>query len=142
VPYEIRHKTIYSVHQRVAKTFREGRVLLAGDAAHINNPIGAFGLNVGIHDAINLAEKLGRVWRGEADETLLDQYDRQRRITAIEQAQQMSNRNLRLLEERDPEVQRRNLAELAAVANDPERARRHLLNTSMIAGLRKSLQIE
>jgi 3-(3-hydroxy-phenyl)propionate hydroxylase len=142
VPYEIRHKTIYSVHQRMAKTFREGRVLLAGDAAHINNPIGAFGLNVGIHDAINLAEKLGRVWRAEADESLLDQYDRQRRITAIEQAQQMSIRNLRLLEERDPEVQRRNLAELAAIANDPERARRHLLNTSMIAGLRKSLEIE
>jgi 3-(3-hydroxy-phenyl)propionate hydroxylase len=142
VPYEVRYKSTYRVHQRVCKTFRSGRVLLAGDAAHINNPIGAFGLNSGIHDAVNLAEKLGRVWRGDADEALLDLYARQRRTVAIEQVDKMSIRNKRLLEEHDPEVQREHLLELVAVASNPERARRHMLETTMIAALRQAERVQ
>ena len=141
-PYEIRYKSIYRVHQRVAKDFRLGRVLLAGDAAHLNNPVGGFGLNSGIHDAINLTKKLVRVWKGEADATLLDRYVRQRRAICIEEVQRMSIRNKQLLEERDPEVRRQHLAELVAIANDPARAREHVLNTSMISGVRKAEQIE
>jgi 3-(3-hydroxy-phenyl)propionate hydroxylase len=137
VPYEIRYKSTYRVHQRVAKTFRTGRVLLAGDAAHINNPIGAFGLNSGIHDAVSLSEKLGRVWLDEAGEDVLDLYARQRRTAAIEQVDKMSIRNKRQLEERDPRVQRERLLELVAIASDPRRARLHMLETSMIAGLRQ-----
>jgi 3-(3-hydroxy-phenyl)propionate hydroxylase len=142
VPYEVRYKSTYRVHQRVCKTFRAGRVLLAGDAAHLNNPIGAFGLNSGIHDAVSLAEKLGRVWRGEADEAVLDLYARQRRTAAIEQVDKMSIRNKRMLEEHDPSVQRERLAELIAIAASPERARRHMLETSMIAGLRQAMLVE
>jgi 3-(3-hydroxy-phenyl)propionate hydroxylase len=141
-PYEIRYKSIYRVHQRVAKDFRCGRVLLAGDAAHLNNPLGGFGLNSGIHDAINLTEKLGRVWHGEADHALLDRYVRQRRSATVEQVQAMSIRNKRILEEREPAVQRARLAEMVALAEDPVRARQHLLDTSMITGLQRSLQIE
>lgn len=139
--YDIRYKSIYRVHQRVAKTFRDHRVLIAGDAAHLNNPLGGFGLNSGIHDAINLCDKLGRVWRGEAGEALLDLYVRQRRAATIEQVQAMSIRNKRLLEERDPNVQRERLTELVAISGDAERARTHLLDTSMISGLRRSLQV-
>jgi 3-(3-hydroxy-phenyl)propionate hydroxylase len=139
--YDIRYKSIYRVHQRVAKDFRQGRVLLAGDAAHLNNPVGGFGLNSGIHDAVNLSEKLIQVWRGEADESLLDRYVRQRRATCIDEVQRMSIRNKRLLEERDPAVQRQHLTELVAVANDPERARKHMLETSMISGARKAAEI-
>jgi 3-(3-hydroxy-phenyl)propionate hydroxylase len=116
--------------------------LLAGDAAHLNNPLGGFGLNSGIHDAVNLAEKLGRVWRGEADESALDRYVRQRRSATIEQVQAMSIRNKRLLEERDPAIQRAHMREMVAVAADPDRARKHLLDTSMISGLRRSLEVE
>jgi len=141
-PYDVRYKSIYRVHQRVAKDFRLGRVLLAGDAAHLNNPIGGFGLNSGIHDAVNLAEKLVQVWRGEANATLLDRYVRQRRTVCIEQVQRMSTMNKRMLEERDPEVQRQHLLELVAIANDPQRARAHLLNTSMITGVRNAAAIE
>ena len=139
--YEIRYQSIYRVHQRVASEWRHGRVLLAGDAAHLNNPLGGFGLNSGIHDAVNLAEKLAKVWHGEADETLLDAYVRQRRATTIEQVQAMSIRNKRLLEERDPVVQKSRMEELVAVAGDAKRARQHLLESSMIAGLRKSEEI-
>jgi 3-(3-hydroxy-phenyl)propionate hydroxylase len=113
-------------------------VLLAGDAAHLNNPLGGFGLNSGIHDAINLSEKLGRVWRHEADESLLDVYVRQRRAATVEQVQAMSVRNKRMLEEKDPAVQRQRLRDLVEIANDPIRARQHLLDTSMISGLRRS----
>src|SRR5262249_37019453 len=140
-PYEIRYKSVYRVHQRVAKTFRIGRVLIAGDAAHLNNPMGGLGLNSGIHDAINLAEKLGRVGRGEADDALVDRYVRQRRSATIEQVQAMSIRNKRLLEERDPKVQRERLTELIATAGDTERARTYLLESSMIAGLKRANEI-
>ncbi|HEV3007444.1 MAG TPA: FAD-dependent monooxygenase, partial [Burkholderiales bacterium] len=138
--YEIRYQSIYRVHQRVASEWRHGRVLLAGDAAHLNNPLGGFGLNSGIHDAVNLAEKLAKVWHGEARDDLLDVYVRQRRATTIDQVQAMSIRNKRLLEERDPGVQRSRMEELVAVAADPQRARQHMLESSMIAGLRKSME--
>jgi 3-(3-hydroxy-phenyl)propionate hydroxylase len=139
--YEIRYKSVYRVHQRVAKTFRAGRAMIAGDAAHLNNPMGGLGLNSGIHDALNLADKLGRVWRGEADEALLDRYVRQRRSATIEQVQAMSIRNKRLLEERDPNVQRERLSELIATAGDAGRARKYLLESSMIAGLQRANEV-
>jgi 3-(3-hydroxy-phenyl)propionate hydroxylase len=138
--YEIRYQSIYRVHQRVANEWRHGRVVLAGDAAHLNNPLGGFGLNSGIHDAVNLAGKLARVWRGEESEALLDVYVQQRRKTTIDQVQAMSIRNKRLLEERDPAVQRSRMDELMAIAADPQRARHYLLDSSMIAGVRKSLE--
>ena len=140
--YEIRYQSIYRVHQRVAADWRRGRVLLAGDAAHLNNPLGGFGLNSGIHDAVNLAEKLAKVWSGEADDSLLERYVRQRRAATIEHVQAMSIRNKRLLEERDPQVHRSRMEELVAIAGDPQRARAYMLESSMIAGLRKSAQIE
>ena len=127
--------------QGVAQTFKAGRVLIAGDAAHLNKPIGGMGMNGGIHDAINLADKLGRVWRGEAEDELLDRYVRQRRAATIEQVQAMSIRNKRLLEERDPEVQRERLGELVATAGDAERARKYLLESSMIAGLKRANEV-
>ena len=139
--YELRSQIIYRVHQRVASEWRRGRVLLAGDAAHLNNPLGGFGLNSGIHDAVNLAGKLAKVWRGAADESLLDLYVRQRRAATIEQVQAMSIRNKRLLEERDPAVLTSRMEELIAIAADPGRARAYLLETSMIAGLRKSREM-
>jgi 3-(3-hydroxy-phenyl)propionate hydroxylase len=141
-PYEIRYKSTYRVHQRVAASFRAGRVLLAGDAAHLNNPLGGFGLNSGIHDAVNLCDKLGRAWRGDGGEDLLDLYSRQRRAATVEQVQAMSIRNKRMMEERDPKVQRERLAEMIALAADPVRAKQHLLNTSMIAGLKRSLDVQ
>ena len=80
--FDVIHKTLYRVHQRVAETYRVGaRVILAGDAAHVNNPIGGMGMNGGIHDAFNIAEKLALIVEKSAEfGPLLDLYDRQRRI--------------------------------------------------------------
>jgi 3-(3-hydroxy-phenyl)propionate hydroxylase len=136
-PYEIVHRNLYVTHQRVAETFRKGRVLLAGDAAHLNNPIGGMGLNGGIQDAANLAEKLGRVILDGAPDSLLDLYGLQRRTVATEFVQQQSIENKKRLEARDADTRKRNLDELSAIAADPARARQFLLRTSMIASQRR-----
>jgi 3-(3-hydroxy-phenyl)propionate hydroxylase len=136
--YPVSYRSFYRVHQRVAKDFRIGRIVLAGDAAHINNPLGAFGLNSGIHDATNLVEKLGAVWRGEAKPELLDLYTRQRRLATTDHVQAMSIRNKRTLEERDPEVRRRHFEELMHTAATPELARQYLVNSAMIASVQRA----
>ena len=64
---------------RVASTYRSGRVLLAGDAAHMHFPAGGVGLNLGIQDAMNLGWKLAAVAQGGADESLLDTYEAERK---------------------------------------------------------------
>jgi len=136
--YPIKYRSLYKVHQRVAGDFRAGRVLLAGDAAHLNNPIGAFGLNGGIHDAINLADKLARVCRGEAGEALLDLYVRQRRTVNLEYVQEHSVRNLRRLAARTEEERLRNFDALRRAASTVEGAREFLLISSMIASVRRA----
>ena len=135
-PYEVLHVNLYQVHQRVAATFRKGRVLLAGDAAHVNNPLGGMGMNFGIHDAANLAEKLAAVLQDGADERILDRYDRQRRHVASAFLQAMTIQNKKMLEERDPAVRQASLDELRAIAGDRGRARAYLRNTAMLEGLR------
>ena len=132
------YSSIYRVHQRVAKTFNQGRVLIAGDAAHINNPLGGFGLNAGIQDAVNLAEKLAKVWSSEADEKIFNLYTRQRRIVNLDAVQAISIRNKKMLEERDPAVRAERLKELRQTAADPARAKAYLMNASMINSIRQA----
>jgi 3-(3-hydroxy-phenyl)propionate hydroxylase len=136
--YAIEYKSIYKVHQRVASDFRVGRVLLAGDAAHLNNPIGAFGLNGGIHDAVNLAGKLGKVCRGESDDRLLDLYVRQRRTVNLEYVQEFSIKNLQRLTARTEAERRRNFDALRQAASTLEGTRNFLLGSSMIASVRRA----
>jgi 3-(3-hydroxy-phenyl)propionate hydroxylase len=139
--FEIFGCNLYTVHQRVAAKFRVGRVMLAGDAAHVNSPIGGMGLNSGVHDAFNLADKLVRILHGEASDTELDRYERQRRHVAVQHIQAQTIRNKRLLEERDPAVRRRNHDELRRQAEDPVLARRFLLRTALFDSLREAERI-
>ena len=141
VAYEIGHRTLYRVHQRVASTYRVGKVVLAGDAAHINNPLGGMGMNGGLHDAFNLCEKLLAVFEGRAGDDYLDLYDRQRRTVAQQFVQEQSIRNKQLMEAKDPDLQRKRQAELMHVANDPVLAKKFLLKSSMIQSLRDSAAI-
>jgi 3-(3-hydroxy-phenyl)propionate hydroxylase len=141
VPYEIDHRTLYRVHQRVAKTYRRGRVLIAGDAAHINNPLGGMGMNGGIHDAWNLCERLLRVHNGADLDTELDLYDRQRRIICTRFVQEHTINNKKLMEAKDPDVQRKRQQEFMRTAADAELAKKFLLKTSMIQSVREAAQI-
>lgn len=136
------HTNLYAVHQRVAQTYRKGRVLLAGDAAHVNNPLGGMGLNFGVHDAHNLAQRLGRLWRGEAGSEVLDQYDRQRRAVAERYLQAQTIANKQTLEETDDTARRARQAAMRATAADPLQARGYLLRTAMIEGLRAAAAID
>jgi 3-(3-hydroxy-phenyl)propionate hydroxylase len=140
-PYRIAHRSVYHVHQRVAKSFRHGRVLLAGDAAHINNPLGGMGMNGGIQDAFNLSDKLAQIWAG-ADDRLLDRYDRQRRTVAVEAVQQQTNRNHQIISERDPETRKQSLDTLRRTAADKRSAPEYMLKSSMISSLRRAAEIE
>jgi 3-(3-hydroxy-phenyl)propionate hydroxylase len=140
--FDIVATNLYTVHQRVAKKFRVGRAILAGDAAHVNSPIGAMGMNSGVHDAFNLADKLVNILRGKQGEEILDRYERQRRHVAIQHTQAQTMRNKRLLAERDPAVRKRNQDELRRTAEDPARARAFLLRASLIESLREAEQIE
>ena len=136
--YAIQLRTLYGVNQRVAETYRLGRILLAGDSAHVNNPLGGMGMNGGIHDGVNLADKLVRMYGGDETEELLNLYDRQRRPIAIEYVQAQTMRNKKNLEETDPNVRRQRQDELRDVANNVGKSRELLLQTSMINGLERS----
>jgi len=141
-PFDIVNSNLYVVHQRVAKKFRMGRTILAGDSAHVNSPIGAMGMNSGVHDAFNLAGKLVKILRKEVGEQLLDRYERQRRHVALQHTQAQTIRNKRLLAEKDPAVRQKNHDELRRTAEDPKLARAFLLRTSLIESLREAEQIQ
>ena len=140
-PYNLVHRNLYKTHQRVAAKFRVGRVFLAGDAAHVNNPIGGLGLNCGIHDAMELAGTLDQVVHGLADESLLDRYERRRRPMNIQFVQEATIANKRRLQENDPKVRRANLDELRARAEDPVRHKEFLMRSSLIESVRKAALI-
>jgi 2-polyprenyl-6-methoxyphenol hydroxylase-like FAD-dependent oxidoreductase len=139
-PYDVSEVRPYRIHQRIVDCYRADRVLLAGDAAHLNSPSGGMGMNGGLHDAFNLCDKLVQVIGG-AHDSLLDRYGRQRRPIAQEQILAQAHQNRTRMQERDPAARRRTLADLQAVAADPFRARDYLLRSSMIAGLRQAEQI-
>jgi 3-(3-hydroxy-phenyl)propionate hydroxylase len=139
--YEVPQKGVYSVHQRVARDWRAGRILLAGDAAHLNNPLGAFGLNGGLHDAALLGEYLGKVRHGQADESLLDLYVRKRRTANVEFVQSQSIGNKKMLEEADPTTREQTFAELRRIAADPDETREFLIRSSMIGSVRRAAEI-
>ena len=140
-PYEIVLYDSYVVHQRVAATFRMGRIILTGDAAHLNSPIGAMGMNSGIHDAVNLAGNLLRVLAGEEGEGALDRYGRQRRHVAVEHVQTATIANKKNMEQRDPETRKKYREEMRQAGEDPKLAKKFLMRTSLIECLRDAERI-
>ena len=140
-PYDIVHRNLYTTHQRVASTFRQGRVLLAGDSAHVNNSIGGMGLNGGLQDAANVSEKLAMVLTDNAPDSMLDLYSMQRRTVCIEFVQEQSIANKKRLEAKEPAERAKNLDSLRKTAADPERARDFLRRGAMITMQRRAESI-
>jgi len=133
--YDVPYCALYAVHQRVAETFNKGRVLLAGDCAHVNNPIGGMGMNGGIHDAVNLAEKLADVWYDRAEPSVFERYTRQRRKAQVDYVQAQTIQNKRSLEEKDPAIRRKNLDELRRTSEDIALHKRFLYRASLFDSL-------
>jgi 3-(3-hydroxy-phenyl)propionate hydroxylase len=112
-------------------------VFLAGDSAHVNNPIGGLGLNCGIHDAMQLSRQLAAVMLGERPESDLAQYDAVRRPMNIEYVQQQTIANKKRLEEKDPAARAANFETLRQTAADPVAHRAFLMRTSLLESVRK-----
>ncbi len=137
--YEICHRSLYPVNQRVAEMYYSGRMALVGDACHINNPLGGMGMNGGLHDAISLGEKFDRIYNHGADHTAeFAHYDRQRKDIAVRFVQKHTIQNKKLMESTDPDVQRKRQQMLMDTAADPEAAREFLLERAMINSVRES----
>jgi len=102
------HLNLYSVHQRVAREFRRGRVFLCGDAAHVNNPIGGLG-------------------GGD-----LDEYERLRRPLNIEYVQEQTIANKKRLEEREPTARHQRFDELKRMADDRAKHKAFLMRASLL----------
>jgi 3-(3-hydroxy-phenyl)propionate hydroxylase len=135
--YDIIHRNLYNVHQRVAASFRKGRVFLAGDSAHVNNPLGGLGLNFGIHDSVEVTSLLGKVIRREAPESILDQYDLHRRPLNVEFVQQQTIANKKRMEEKDPTARQKDQDQLRRTAEDPALHRAYVRRASLIESVRK-----
>lgn len=132
----LRERKVYAVHQRVVDSFRHGRVLLLGDAAHVNSPMGGMGLNGGIHDAFDLSVQLPAVLSGAADDGLLDQWAQRRRKAAVETVQEITHRTTTSLAEQDEEQRTRFRQQTAATAADPRRAKEWMMDAAMISNAR------
>ena len=131
--YDIRHRTLYDVHQRVAQTYVKGRVALVGDACHINNPLGGMGMNGGLHDACNLGRKLVATWQGQLErEAGLAAYDRQRRTLAAQFIQEHTINNKKLMESSNGDIQRRRQRDLMDKASDPAKAKAFVMERAMM----------
>lgn len=137
-PYEVAEVRPYRVHMRIAANYRAGRVLLAGDAAHVNAPAGGMGLNGGIHDAFCLAECLSAVLRQGAGPERLELYDRRRRPVANDEILAQADRNRARMREKDPARRRDMLAELQAICADRARLYTYLRRSSMLDGLKRA----
>jgi len=131
-PYDVAHRTIYRVHQRVADRFLVGRVVLMGDAAHINNPLGGMGMNGGIHDAVLLGASLAAVLRGDIGADRLSHHAELRRALAVDYVRRHTHENAQSLAAPDGAARQRALDHLAATAAAPDEARAYMLQASMI----------
>lgn len=140
-PYEVIDLRPYRVHMRIVDNYRQGRFALAGDAAHVNSPSGGMGMNGGVHDAFALSAAIRDIWNG-ADLDRLDRYTRQRLPIAREEILAQADKNRARMQEKSWERRREMFAELQATANDKNRARQHLLKSSMILGLERSWEID
>lgn len=136
------HRTLYRVHQRVAKSFVEGRVILAGDAAHLNNPLGGFGMNSGVHDAFNLFEKLEPALKSGKPNGSLQLYDRQRRTVTHAFTQAQTIENMALISGGADDAHKKRRDAMLAIKADDEKRRGYMLKQAMFESLAQAAAIQ
>lgn len=129
---------VYRVHQRVASRFAQGRCLIIGDAAHLNNPLGGMGMNAAIHDAYFLARRLREVLGERAEAEQLSDLLASRRDMFIQHVQHLSEGNWERLREPDPVQREANAQQLRATAEDEDAAREYLRRSSLLAATREA----
>lgn len=136
------HRTLYRVHQRVAKSFLEGRVVLIGDAAHLNNPLGGFGMNSGVHDAFNLFEKIQPALRSGNPNGSLALFDRQRRQVTHAFTQAQTIENMKFISGERGEGHEKRRQAMLEIKQDDARRRAYLLRQAMFESLEQAAAIQ
>lgn len=139
--YDVLEKRPYRVHQRIVSNYCHGRLVLAGDAAHLNSPSGGMGLNGGIHDAFELSRAVIAILRNGESLERLSLYDRRRRPVARDQILAQADRNRARMRERDPARRRELMDELKSITGDREKLHAYLLRSSMIEGLQRAAAV-
>ncbi|MDI7740511.1 FAD-dependent monooxygenase [Lysinibacillus fusiformis] len=138
--FPIVERMIYRVHQRVAERYYSGRVVLLGDAAHVNSPMGGLGLNSGIHDAVDLSIRLKRIFENEENGLIkaeLECYNEARRTVSINYVKQISEKNTNVMKETQEELRKQLQQEYTKMANDKAQARQWMLRSAMISSVRE-----
>ena len=128
----------YKIHQRILDTYVHGRVVFAGDAAHLNSPSGGMGMNGGIHDGWCLSESLKDIFLGGLPLTRLGLYSDQRQKIAENEILKNADKNRSRMQERDKNHREAELVRLKKIASNPKRAREFLMKSSMIKGLKEA----
>jgi 3-(3-hydroxy-phenyl)propionate hydroxylase len=135
------HRTLYRVHQRVAKSFARGRVILIGDSAHLNNPLGGFGMNSGIHDAFSLFGELEPIISQGANMDRIARYDRSRRTVTHDFIQAQTMQNMAYLKVSNYEAHQQRRADMEAIRDDAEKRRAYLIRQAMFDSLNQAAAI-
>lgn len=136
------HRTLYRVHQRVAKSFLNERVVLVGDACHLNNPLGGFGMNSGVHDAFNLFEKLLPVLKGTKSIDNLGLYDKQRREVTHSFTQMQTKENMAFIKGGQGDAHEMRRQKMLAIKQNDETRRAYLLRQAMFDSLAQAAAIQ
>jgi len=136
------HRTLYRVHQRVAKSFLNQRVMLVGDACHLNNPLGGFGMNSGVHDAFNLFEKLMPVLNGTRGLDNLVLYDRQRREVTHSFTQMQTKENMAFIKGGQGDAHAARRQKMLDIKQNDESRRAYLLRQAMFDSLAQAAAIQ
>lgn len=138
---ETGHRTIYRVHQRVVEKFNWGRVHLVGDSAHLNNPLGGFGMNSGIHDAWNLVDKMAYTLRNGHEDAPFELFNRQRHAVTHSFIQAQTMQNKQMLEHGQGANHERRLQEMRDIQKDGDKRRDFLYRQAMFASLDEAASI-
>lgn len=133
-PFELVASNPYTIHQRAASSFRVGRTLLAGDAAHATNPLGGLGLTGGLWDGMILADLLAAVLHGGAQDDVLDKWATERKRVFWDVASAGASENKRMVEEKDPAQRLIDMERLQATADNPEAGRQMMLYPFKLIG--------
>ena len=138
---ETQHRTLYRVHQRVAKSFIKGRAILLGDAAHLNNPLGGFGMNSGVHDAFALFEEIEPVLKRGASKDRIARFDRKRRTVTHDFIQAQTIQNMEMIKGGNEGAHARRRASMEAIRDDDDKRRAYLLRQAMFESLEQAAGI-
>lgn len=139
-PYEIVHRNVYAVNMRSASTYANGQILLAGDAAHCNNPLGGMGMNSGIHDAWAAVECIHAVLAEGVDaDHAASLYSELRRDAAINHVQARAQKNYDSMREDDDAARAEQADQLSAMDRDLFEKREHQRTAAMLTSLRITL---